>query len=58
MQIARVDLDSAVGRVMDGSITNAMAVVGLLAVATARLDGFTRLRPVDAPWEDRPRPVG
>ncbi len=58
MQIARVDLDKAVGQILDGAITNAMAVVGLLAAATARLNGFTRLRPVDAPWPDRPRSVG
>ncbi len=54
MRTARVDLDEAVARVLSGSITNAMAVVGLLAAATARADGFNSLRPVDAPWQDRP----
>ncbi|WP_239335861.1 NUDIX domain-containing protein [Frankia sp. CiP3] len=58
MQVTRIDLDRAVSQVLEGSITNAMAVIGLLAAATARAHGFTRLRLADAPWPDRPDPVG
>ncbi len=58
MQVTRIDLDKAVSQVLEGSITNAMAVIGLLAAATARAHGFTRLRLADAPWPDRPDPVG
>jgi ADP-ribose pyrophosphatase len=48
-----VPLEEAVFRVMQGEITNAMAVVGILAAAHARSGDFERLRPVDAPWPAR-----
>jgi ADP-ribose pyrophosphatase len=54
MGVARVDLDEAVARVMRGEITNAMAVIGLLATVRSRADGFAGLRPTDAPWPARP----
>nr|MDT0664791.1 NUDIX hydrolase [Micromonospora sp. DSM 115978] len=54
----RVDLDEAVARVLRGEITNAMAVIGLLAAYRARSDGFRSLRPVDDPWPARPGHVG
>jgi ADP-ribose pyrophosphatase len=53
-----VSLDDAVGRVMSGEITNAMAVVGILAAALAERNGFAGLRPADAPWPARPGHAG
>ena len=43
--------------VLDGTLENAAAVVGVLAAAEAARRGFTGLRPVDAPWRGRPRAV-
>jgi ADP-ribose pyrophosphatase len=51
LTVERVPLASAVQRVFDGDVRNAIAVVGLLAAAQARalaLPGGPRLRPVDA----------
>ena len=53
MTAAWVDLDDAVGRVLAGEIENAMCVVGVLAADRAVRDGFSRLRPADAPWAAR-----
>jgi ADP-ribose pyrophosphatase len=53
-----VPLDDAVRRVLDGEITNAMAVIGVLSVVTARRLGYERLRPVDARWPGRPAHSG
>jgi ADP-ribose pyrophosphatase len=50
---AWVDVDEAVRRVLAGEIENAMCVVGVLAADRAVRDGFTRLRPADAPWPAR-----
>lgn len=58
MTVARVPLDEAVTRVLDGDISNAMAVVGILAAARARDIGFASLRPADAPWGARPSHQG
>jgi len=58
MTVARVPLDEAVTRVLDGDISNAMAVVGILAAARARDIGFASLRPPDSPWGARPRNQG
>ncbi|WP_307874010.1 MULTISPECIES: NUDIX hydrolase [unclassified Frankia] len=58
MTVARVPLDEAVTRVLDGDISNAMAVVGILAAARARDIGFATLRPADAPWAARPTNQG
>jgi 8-oxo-dGTP pyrophosphatase MutT (NUDIX family) len=54
MTIERLDLDAAVGMVFDGTVQNATAAAGLLAAARARENGFTGLRPADAPWGARP----
>ena len=54
MTVTRVPLSAAVGRVLAGEITNAAAAAGIVAAAQARVTGFTRLRPADAPWPDRP----
>jgi ADP-ribose pyrophosphatase len=54
MGVTRVPLDEALTRVLDGDITNAMAVVGILAAARARDLGFSTLRAPDAPWPARP----
>lgn len=49
-----VALPEAVRRVHAGEMTNAAAVAGVLAAASARADGFAWLRPADAPWPARP----
>lgn len=41
------DLDEAVAMALDGRITNAACLVGLLAAARARDSGWATLRPVD-----------
>lgn len=51
MTVERVPLADAVARVFSGDIVNSIAVAGILA-ANAMPDG--ELRPVDAPWVDRP----
>jgi 8-oxo-dGTP pyrophosphatase MutT (NUDIX family) len=48
--VKRVPLEQAVARVFSGEIVNSLAVAGILA-ASNRREG---LRPVDAPWPDRP----
>lgn len=45
-------LDAAVRMVFNGEIVNSLAVAGILAAHT--VPDATALRPVDAPWEDRP----
>jgi ADP-ribose pyrophosphatase len=49
-----IPLDAAVAAVLDGSLHNPSAVVGILAAAAARADGFEGLRPADAPWPAHP----
>ena len=46
-------LEEAVQRVLAGQLENGMAAVGLLAADRAVRDGFTGLRPADAPWPSR-----
>jgi 8-oxo-dGDP phosphatase len=53
-----VALDDAVFRVMQGDITNAMAVAGILATAAARSRSFEGLRAMDAAWPARPAHAG
>ena len=48
-----VELDDAVRRALAGEIENGVCVVGLLAADRAARNGFTGLRPVDAPWPSR-----
>jgi 8-oxo-dGDP phosphatase len=50
MTISWVPLERAVRRVLEGSIENATAVIGVLAADRAVRDGFAGLRPADAPW--------
>jgi 8-oxo-dGDP phosphatase len=45
-----VPLDEAVRLTIAGRLHNPLAVMGVLAVAAARSDGFAHLRPGDAPW--------
>ncbi len=47
-------LDAAVTAVLEGRLHNPSAVVGVLAAAAARADGFQTLRPADAPWAAHP----
>jgi 8-oxo-dGTP pyrophosphatase MutT (NUDIX family) len=49
-----VPLAAAVRAALDGSLENAACVVGVLAAAEATRNGFTGLRPADAPWRARP----
>jgi 8-oxo-dGTP pyrophosphatase MutT (NUDIX family) len=46
-------LEDAMGMVVAGEITNSIAVAGILAAHTVA--DTSTLRPVDAPWIDRPR---
>ncbi|MCA5893434.1 NUDIX hydrolase [Isoptericola sp. NEAU-Y5] len=48
-----VPLDEAVGLVLDGSLHNPSTVVGVLAAAASRTQGWASLRPADAPWPHR-----
>jgi 8-oxo-dGDP phosphatase len=54
MTVSRVPLDKAVERALRGDITNAAAVAGILATYIARGEGWTQLRPADAPWPGQP----
>lgn len=47
-------LDSAVRAALSGQLENAAGVVGVLAAAWARADGFASLRPAQSPWLARP----
>ena len=58
LEVDRVPLDEAVVRVASGGITNALAVIGVLATFHARSKGYERLRAVDAAWPARPRAAG
>jgi ADP-ribose pyrophosphatase len=53
MTVRRVPLDEAVRAVLDGRITNAAAVAGLLAAHVARERDWLGLRPPDAPFAGR-----
>ena len=47
-------LEDAVAAVLEGRLHNPSAVVGILAAAAARADGFEHLRPANAPWPAHP----
>lgn len=47
-------LDAAVAAVLEGRLHNPSAVVGVLAAAAARADGYQGLRPAGAPWPAHP----
>lgn len=49
-----IPLDAAVAAVLEGRLHNPSAVVGILAAAAVRADGFQSLRPADAPWPAHP----
>jgi 8-oxo-dGDP phosphatase len=53
MSVRRVPLDEAVQAALDGRITNAAAVAGLLAAHVARDRGWLGLRPADARFAGR-----
>jgi 8-oxo-dGDP phosphatase len=55
MLTAWVDLTLARDAVLAGRIHNPTAVVGLLAAAAARDQGWATLRPAAAPWPEHPR---
>jgi ADP-ribose pyrophosphatase len=49
-----IPLEEAVAAVLEGRLHNPSAVVGILAAATAKADGFGDLRPANAPWPAHP----
>jgi ADP-ribose pyrophosphatase len=49
-----ISLDEAVAGVLAGRLHNPSAVVGVLAAAAARAEGFAGLRPADASWPAHP----
>lgn len=51
-----VPLDDVVDAVLSGTAHNPTLVVGALAAAAAKRQGWTTLRPADSPWPARPRP--
>lgn len=55
MTSERVPLDVLVDGVLAGRYENGLLVAGALAAQVARADGFSRLRPPDAPWSARPQ---
>ena len=54
MTVRPVPVAEAVRRSLEGSITNAAAVAGVLAAAHGLATGWSSLRPADAPWPARP----
>jgi ADP-ribose pyrophosphatase len=54
LAVTRVPLAEARLRVLAGEITNAAAAAGILAASLGAADGWTGLRPADAPWPARP----
>jgi ADP-ribose pyrophosphatase len=45
-----VDLEGARRAVLTGRLHNPAAIVGILTAWSAREDGWSTLRPSDAPW--------
>nr|WP_233150105.1 NUDIX hydrolase [Kineosporia sp. A_224] len=54
MPLRWVPLDEAKDAVLGGRIHNPAAVVSILAAWAARAEGWTTLRPADAPWPQHP----
>jgi ADP-ribose pyrophosphatase len=50
-------LGQAVDDALSGRLENATAILGVLAADRAVRDGFTRLRPADAPWPSGKAPA-
>lgn len=57
MTTSWVPLEQAVRQVLAGELENATAIIGLLAADRAARDGFTGLRPADAPWRSGKAPA-
>lgn len=49
-----VDLDAVVDAVLAGRLRNSTAAIAVLAAQRCRELGWSRLRPVDAPWTSQP----
>jgi 8-oxo-dGTP pyrophosphatase MutT (NUDIX family) len=58
MELEWVSLDDAIFRVMQGDLSNALTVMGILAAAQARSVGFEGLRAADAAWPAHPDHLG
>jgi 8-oxo-dGDP phosphatase len=58
MTVSREPLPDAVRRALNGRITNAAAVAGILAVVHGRATGWRDLRAADAPWPARTGQAG
>ncbi|MCW2497728.1 NUDIX hydrolase [Jatrophihabitans sp.] len=58
MTVERVPLGECVRRALQGEISNAAAVAGVLAAEVSRQSGWSGLRPAEAPWLDRPEAAG
>jgi ADP-ribose pyrophosphatase len=58
MTVERHPLDELVRMALAGELVNATAVAGVLAAWTARANGWSGLRPADAPWPARPDRAG
>ncbi|MGP0221667.1 MULTISPECIES: NUDIX domain-containing protein [unclassified Paenarthrobacter] len=54
IELRWVPLDDAVRAVLEGRLHNPSAVLGILAAAAAKADGFAGLRPANAPWPAHP----
>jgi 8-oxo-dGDP phosphatase len=54
LTVRRVSLADAIAEIRSGALTNSSAVAGVLAADAARRNGWSGLRPVDAPWPARP----
>ncbi|MDG4667023.1 NUDIX hydrolase [Mycobacterium sp. 236(2023)] len=52
LKVERIDLAEAVAKVYSGDIVNSIAIAGVLAAHA--MPSVEALRPVDAPWTDRP----
>nr|WP_235781175.1 NUDIX hydrolase [Sinomonas notoginsengisoli] len=54
IEFAWVELEDAVRAVLEGKLHNPSAVVAILATDAARRDGYSSLRPGEAPWPAHP----
>jgi ADP-ribose pyrophosphatase len=54
MPVRWVELDAARDDVLAGRVHNPGLVVGVLAACAARDQGWSALRPADAPWPEHP----
>ncbi|WP_028278522.1 NUDIX hydrolase [Arthrobacter sp. H5] len=52
IEFAWVELDEAVGAVLDGHMHSPSASAAVLAAAAARSSGYRTLRPADSPWPE------